>query len=674
MPNTPVPDRRSWQPPSHTLLVTRVRSGHALSPRMRILALLIALALSFIPAPPADAATRGTGFGTWAPISAYGWHGSMIVDGVHTYCITPGAPAPTGQSIDHGVSGSVAGLSPQQLTAINMLVTEYGQTDDPVQAAAVGWAVKAIANRQETLHAFGYRGDSLAGAINWTFSALAPEHNRAVQQLAETYYEEATKLPAGVESASGSLVFTTDPEDHRGGSVSVDATTAAATGSLALTNAVFADTGTNTRSDATPGIAYAIRTQPPGEGASYAVRGTGRFSTGHAAAVRHYTTPGGQDTAGPAGPVSFDVTGADTRVPPFAPAITTEVASRYAAGGTFLDTVSFGSSTGEWPRDADGVPLSLTARAAVYRTNAEPVAGSPLPADAVLVGGLSLTTDAAAGSHRVASEWTMDGPGFYTAVWTIRRDEQAGAMQERLIADYTWVERFGEPGQIMMVPDISTRATSAVPAGEPFSDAIIVGAPLPATGLRVASSVYRGADGVAPADACVPDRLVWMSDWVAVSEPGEYVVTAPPVAEAGTYYWQEQAVDAAGELVHRGACGVANETTTVNPPPAAETPPAEAPPTETPPRAAPPDEAPLAAAPPAEAEPATGVTAGESAPATSLAATGQPEQALRSAMGVAIALITVGGTLLAGTRARLGHRAGAKAAGRRRFGPRLGIR
>ena len=32
----------------------------------------------------ADAAERGTGFGTWAPISAYGWHGSMLVGGVHT--------------------------------------------------------------------------------------------------------------------------------------------------------------------------------------------------------------------------------------------------------------------------------------------------------------------------------------------------------------------------------------------------------------------------------------------------------------------------------------------------------------------------------------------------------------------------------------------------------------
>jgi hypothetical protein len=122
---------------------------------------------------------------------------------------------------------TAAGLSAQKLTGINLLVTKYGQTDDPVQAAAVGWAVKAIANLSETLHHFGYQGDSLAEAIHWTFSALAPEHSAEVQRLAVMYYDEARAAPVGIAGASGTMVFTADAAEPRGGSVRVDASTAA---------------------------------------------------------------------------------------------------------------------------------------------------------------------------------------------------------------------------------------------------------------------------------------------------------------------------------------------------------------------------------------------------------------------------------------------------------------
>ena len=229
-------------------------------------ALIVTCAGAVVAAPGAHAASQGTGFGTWAPISTYGWHGSMLIDGVHTYCILPGAPAPTGQSMDQGVSGTAAGLSAQQLTGINLLVTKYGQTNDPVQAAAVGWAVKAVANLNETLHHFGYQGDSLAEAIHWTFSALAPEHSAEVQRLAVMYYDEARAAPAGVAGASGTMVFTTDAADPRRGSVRVDASTAAATGTLSLAGATFVATGTSTLTDAVPGVEYPILADSTGCG------------------------------------------------------------------------------------------------------------------------------------------------------------------------------------------------------------------------------------------------------------------------------------------------------------------------------------------------------------------------------------------------------------------------
>lgn len=568
-------------------------------------------------AAPAHAAAQGAGFGTWAPISRYGWHGSMLIDGVHTYCITPGAPAPTGASTDQGLSGSAAGLSPDQLTRINLLVTKYGQTSDPVQAAAVGWAVKAIANWDETLHAFGYPGDSLAGAIDWTFSALAPEHSRAVQDRAVAYYDEAIHTTAGVASASGSVVFTTDAANHRSGTVRVDATTAA-TGSLTLTSAVFADTGAPTREGMTAGTAHAITTRPPDEGRSYTVSATGRFSSGYAAAVRHYTTPGGQDTAGPAGIIEFDVAGADAapRIPPFAPTISTRVPSRYVPGGPYVDEVTFALAAGEWPRGDDGSFLPVTASATVYRTDAEPVPGQPIPPGAERIGELSLVTDAASGPNApypVTSTWEMAYPGFYTAVWSIRAEDQSPDVSAHTGADYVWAEAFGERSQVAIVPAITTTAQPTAAAGGTITDTIDVTGGVPADGLQVSSALYRAVEGIAASDTCVPENLVWQSEPIAVTAVGRYTVTSPPIDVPGTYYWQEHAVDAGGVPVHTGICGVQNETSRVTAP--------------TP--------SPTVAAP-------------------ALAATGTSIDALRAPAGIAIGLLTAGASLAATRRSRFG--------------------
>ncbi len=469
--------------------------------------LILLLALDVVAPPRADAAERGVGFGTWAPVSAYGWHGSMLIDGVHTYCITPGAPAPTGPSSDHGISGSAAGLSPQQLAGINLLVSSYGQTQDPVQAAAVAWAVKAIANREETLHAFGYRGDSLAEAIHWTLSALAPQHDRAVQERAVAYYDEALRAAHTATAASGSLVFSTDAADHRSGTVRVDATSAA-TGTVTLVNAVFADSGSPTRDGASVGSAYSIRTVPPAEGRAYAVSGTGRFRAGLPAAVRHYTTPGGQETAGPAGVIEFEVAGSDAvpRVPPFSPSISTRVPARETAGGPYLDEVTFTADAGSWPRAEDGSYLPVTAGAVVYRTDVEPVPGSPVPAAASVVGTLRVTTDpliGPMGPYTVTSPWEMNTPGFYTAVWSVSAADQVAAVVAHTGPDFVWMERFGEPSQVAVVAPPSAASTPPPPAPTetPAPDGEVAANPpsaaLAATGTDTAA--VRGPAAIAVA-------------------------------------------------------------------------------------------------------------------------------------------------------------------------------
>ncbi|MFE5410958.1 hypothetical protein [Microbacterium sp. NPDC056569] len=497
-------------------------SRHALRPPAYALVavvFLIIVALDVVSPSRAAAAERGTGFGTWAPISAYGWHGSMLVNGVHTYCITPGAPAPTGQSTDHGVSGSAAGLSAQQLTGINLLVTTYGQTEDPVQAAAVAWAVKAIANREETLHAFGYRGDSLAGAIHWTMSALSPQHDRAVQERAVAYYDEAMRAAPGPASANGALVFAADGADHRNGTLRVETSTPA-TGTITLTNAVFAESGSATLENASTGSTYAIVAAPPAEGRPYTVSGTGRFDAGLAAAVRHFTTPGGQETAGPAGRVHFDASGADAapRFPPFSPTISTRVVAREAQGGPYIDEVTVIAADGSWPRADDGSFLPVRASAVVDRTATEPVPGSAIPEGADVAGTLELTTDPTAGpaaKYTVASEWEMSAPGYYTAVWSVRAADQLPALVAHTGADFAWTERFGEPSQVAVIAPAPPAPTATpAPAAEtpPQPPADAHPAELAATGAEADSLRAPAAIAVALLSlgiAIVTSRRPW---------------------------------------------------------------------------------------------------------------------------------------------------------------------
>ncbi len=90
------------------------------------------------------------------------------------------------------------GLSPQQLVSINYLVSTYGQTDDPIQAASVGWAVKAIADRETTLHSWGYGGNDLAEAIDYIMRRASPENSGAVQERTLQLLAEAENIPSPV--------------------------------------------------------------------------------------------------------------------------------------------------------------------------------------------------------------------------------------------------------------------------------------------------------------------------------------------------------------------------------------------------------------------------------------------------------------------------------------------
>ncbi|MGC0370043.1 hypothetical protein [Microbacterium sp. SLBN-111] len=487
-------------PPPHRRRASRV-----------FLALLVSsaalLAGTTAVATPAEAADRGTGFGTWAPLSSTGWHGSMRVGDIETYCIHPGLPVATGPTTDQGVQTDARGLTPQQLVSINYLVTTYGQTDDPVQAASVGWAVKATADRDTTLHSWGYEGDSLREAIDYVMRRASPENSAAVQERAERYLAEASAIR--VPRVGGTLTLTTSPDDPTRGTVTADVDPDA-TGGLHLDGAVFADTGTADHAAVAPGRAYPILASPPRDtdGRPYAVRARGAFTV-RAAAVRLFTTPGQQESAGPADPQRFELTAEDAIARPivFSPRIHTEARIQ---DGRFIDAVTLTSGENVWPRAADGSFVRLRARADVYRTGDFPVEAPVVPDGLTPVARLEVTTDPAVGpgTYTVSTPDPLPGPGVYTAVWRIERADQSPETVLHLPLRYVWVERFATPTQTRQLvspppsdtptpsPTPTPVATVAAPsAGEPPTALATTGissAGLAPAGVLAAATVTAG--------------------------------------------------------------------------------------------------------------------------------------------------------------------------------------
>ncbi|MDT0117488.1 hypothetical protein Q9R20_10855 [Microbacterium sp. PRF11] len=486
--------------------------------RRRLPAFLAAAAVLLggigLAAPAARAADRGAGFGTWAPLSSTGWHGSMLVDGVHTYCIHPGRPVATDPSTDHGTTSNVEGLNAQQLVSINHLVSTYGQTGDAVQAAAVSWAVKAVADRDTTLHSWGYTGDDLGEAIDYIMRRASPENSQAVRERALQYLAEAEAVP--VPRAGGSLSLTTADNDPTHGTVVADVDPAA-TGTLRLQNAVFADTGAPDRGDVRTGQVYDIVAPATAsdDGRPYTVRADATFSV-RQAAIRYYTTPDQQESAGPADPLRFDLSAQDAAPRPvrFSPRIET---TARIEDGRFVDEVRVSPADGVWPRHEDGSFVVISATADLYRTGAFPAESEEIPANLEPVMTLDLRTDPArgAGAYEVASG-RVPGPGVYTAVWRIDSAAQDADVVPHLPPGFFWRERFATPTQteqlVPMPPDdptptptpTPTSPAPAVPTAPPAPPA--APAALAATGASVAS--LGGAGGAAAVVAGV-GLLAW---------------------------------------------------------------------------------------------------------------------------------------------------------------------
>lgn len=277
---------------------------------------------------------------------------------------------------------------------------------------------------------------------------------------------------------------------------------------------------------------------------------------------------------------------AETSISPTKVAISTQLSEHEVGiGETVTDDVTLAVYGGGWLQQGGArVPATLIGTA--YYLESQPHLSEDPPAEAEVVGTLQLEFNGD-GTLTSAPLKLPLRAGYVTFQWCLSESDQPEEFRGLLAES---CDKFGQGSETvrLMAPTVSTLAVPDATPGAPFYDTAVVDGPVPA-GVSLVFDLYEQMDGTQPAH-CDEQNLVSSSAPVPVP-PGvkEFETYRSPevtVDREGTYWWVESLVHTdsdSGEttLLHRGECGIANETTTVRaevPPPTA-TPPV---PTESP--------------------------------------------------------------------------------------------
>ena len=408
--------------------------------RLRILALALAVlavaGLALTVAAPAEAASKHAGIPNLTPYGGY-LGNYLAPDGSRVYCIDSSLEWPSGatsapSSVDTLVTTWGATLPPEHLQALNYVLLKYGQTDDPVQAAAVAAFVNAYTS--------GWARDLGAG---YAAGAWYLNSNATVSGVYDVIWSDASANAA--PSPTAALLI-----DAGAGTVAVTASAPEASGTLTLSGAVAADTGESSF-DVTAGDVVAIRGTPADDSREYAITADAEFSVPTPAApnLLLYTTAGQQRTirGGTTGTLSVSASAESEAIPlDFVPVISTAVESAAVEVGLpLVDRVTVGLAEGSrpWRVRADGTPVPIVAHGVLYGPFPdEPAQSADVPAAAPVAAQESLTFSAP-GELSTSGAAVATAPGYYTWVWSIDAAAQDAVGAAALPAGYRFGSAFG---------------------------------------------------------------------------------------------------------------------------------------------------------------------------------------------------------------------------------------
>lgn len=503
----------------------------------------------------AEAATTGAGYSGITPEGGY--LGNYIVpDGSRAYCIDSSADWPSGATGGGSIVSSLSMATGEPLSAtvlqkLNYALSNWGQTADATQAAAVDAYVYAYTSTWAH-----YNGQGYATGVHYI------NGNSAVQNAFDNIWN-ATEANAGsVQNAvnpSGWMSLAVDNNNYNG-TLTVTGMPGGARVNLTLTNGVFSDTGSATRNGVGNGT-YGVRGTPPNNTSLYKISAVGNasFSNGYTfdPNVTIYYT-GAQQRVIKGGTTTphisyWTMSASDPfdRSTVFSPIATTQVTSRFVSStAPFSDTLAAAVAAGSqpWRQFDDGSYFPIVAKGTLYYLGADqPTAGASVLAGATAVGTASVTLKGP-GTYTAPSVLPADhNPGFYNWVWAISSADQSAFVQTTLPTNYAWSDQFGHAAETHVVASqlsgISQVNAAEVGFGQTVSDALTVtldkgpwptigGNPVPA---HFQQKAYWVAGDVAPTsgDVVPSGATLFHTTDVTVTAPGTYSsdsVSAPPTS------------------------------------------------------------------------------------------------------------------------------------------------
>ncbi|WP_166987702.1 hypothetical protein [Canibacter zhoujuaniae] len=283
-------------------------------------------------------------------------------------------------------------------------------------------------------------------------------------------------------------------------------------------------------------------------------------------------------------------------------------------GETTVDAVAAHPENGGWLQDAQGNRVPVTLSGIAYYSASKPQRQSGVPADAVAVGQPLSVLVNSPNDPVESAEFRVPltlREGYISFVWCVHREDQPETVRG-LVKE--GCDDYGIPEETFKVntPEVATKAQAQGYFRAAIYDTAIVSGSLPDLPARISFELFKKpvagepkygpdwhpvidekgnpvlwqADELQDPNAVCEAQPVAATEAIPVAGVGEFKSPAVTAQSYGTFYWVEtveiQDPDT-GEWVrvHRGKCGIPNETTTVSEPPA------PAPPLPTPPPSSP---------------------------------------------------------------------------------------
>lgn len=236
--------------------------------------------------------------------------------------------------------------------------------------------------------------------------------------------------------------------------------------------------------------------------------------------------------------------------------------------GVAQDTATINSG-GYWLQEnAANVPVKITWKAYHDTSEQTParVPATAIPSTATLLGTYStqvtnvgnITTPASLADGGIQAP---DAKGGWI-VWVLSIDDQD---QPRPGYVRPFSDDYGVPSEIQKIalPEVATKAQPGVKPGQTITDTATVTGTLPADGADLHFELYKATKNAAGEWVCEAGNLLWTSESQHVETTGDYVSPAAPGQVEGEYHWVEVLSSTKGNEIHRGLCGLPNETTFV---------------------------------------------------------------------------------------------------------------